>query len=108
KTILLPTDFSENAFNAIKYAVAMYRDESCEFLLLHAYNVNNYVEGSTFEAAPIEDKLEEAKEKSESRLNDLKNFLTSSNGNGIHKFLATAKNKSIIDAIQEEIKAKNV
>lgn len=108
KTILLPTDFSENALNAIKYAVAMYRDESCEFLLLHAYAVNGYVEGSTFEASPIETKLEEAKVKSEGKLNDLKNYLTSSNGNGNHKFLSTAKNQSIIDAIQEEIETKNV
>lgn len=108
KTILLPTDFSENALNAIKYAVAMYQDESCEFLLLHAYAVNNYVEGSTFEAAPINAKLEEAKVQSESKLNDLKSYLTSSNGKGNHNFLATAKNQSIIDAIHEEIETKDI
>ncbi len=108
KTILLPTDFSENALNAIKYAVAMYRGDSCQFLLLHAYEVNGYVEGSTFEASPIASKLEEAKQEHERALNDLKNYLTTSNGNGNHKFIIAAKNQTIIDAIREEIKTKDV
>lgn len=108
KTILLPTDFSENALNAIKYAVAMYRDEVCEFLLLHAYEVNSYVEGSTFEASPIASKLDEVKENSEDKLNDLKNFLTANNGKGNHKFHIVAKNRTIVDAIHEEINTGNI
>jgi nucleotide-binding universal stress UspA family protein len=108
KTILLPTDFSENALNAIKYAVAMYRDEACEFLLLHAYEVNRYVEGSTFEASPIASKLEEAKEKYERQLNDLKNNLIASNGKENHKFQIVTKNQTIIDALHEEINAKEI
>jgi nucleotide-binding universal stress UspA family protein len=108
KTILLPTDFSENALNAIKYTVAMYRDEVCEFLLLYAYEVNGYVEGSTFEASPIASKLEEAKQKFEGQLNDLKNSLAASNVKWNHKFSIAAKNQSIIDAIQEEIKIRDI
>jgi nucleotide-binding universal stress UspA family protein len=37
KHILLPTDFSDNAFNAIKYAVQLFKDEACKFYLLHTY-----------------------------------------------------------------------
>jgi nucleotide-binding universal stress UspA family protein len=37
KTILLPTDFSENARNAINYAVNLFGDEECLFILLNAY-----------------------------------------------------------------------
>lgn len=37
KNILLPTDFSENAWNAIKYAISMYADEECNFTLLNTY-----------------------------------------------------------------------
>ena len=36
-TILLPTDFSDNAFNAIRYALAFYQGEPCRFILFHAY-----------------------------------------------------------------------
>lgn len=37
KKIILPTDFSENAFNAIKYAAKLYKEETCTFYLMHAY-----------------------------------------------------------------------
>lgn len=39
KEILIPTDFSRNAWNALKYASAFYKDEDCHFLLLNAYEV---------------------------------------------------------------------
>lgn len=37
KRILLPTDFSDNAFNAIKYAVQLFENEACIFYLLNTY-----------------------------------------------------------------------
>ena len=37
KHILLPTDFSDNSWNAIAYAVQLYKDESCTFYLFNAY-----------------------------------------------------------------------
>lgn len=37
KKILLPTDFSENAFNAIRYAVQLFKNEECTFFLLNTY-----------------------------------------------------------------------
>jgi nucleotide-binding universal stress UspA family protein len=37
KKILLPTDFSENAYNAAKYAVQLFNGEECTFYLLNTY-----------------------------------------------------------------------
>ncbi|MEA1785189.1 universal stress protein [Arenibacter sp. GZD96] len=37
KKIILPTDFSENALNAIRYALQLYKNDSCMFFLLHTY-----------------------------------------------------------------------
>ena len=37
KTILLPTDFSENARNAMRYAIAMFCNEECRFILMNTY-----------------------------------------------------------------------
>ena len=37
KNILLPTDFSENSWNAISYALHLFKDEICKFHLLHPY-----------------------------------------------------------------------
>ena len=37
KKILLPTDFSENAYNAIRYAIQLFAQEECEFYFLNTY-----------------------------------------------------------------------
>ena len=37
KKILLPTDFSDNAFNAIEYALQLFEKEACTFYLLNIY-----------------------------------------------------------------------
>lgn len=37
KKILLPTDFSQNSFNAISYAVQLFKEERCVFYVLNTY-----------------------------------------------------------------------
>jgi len=37
RNILLPTDFSENAYNAIDYAINLFKDEECTLYLLNTY-----------------------------------------------------------------------
>ncbi len=44
KKILLPTDFSDNSWNAIKYALQLFKDEACNFLLLNTYTPIIYSE----------------------------------------------------------------
>ncbi|KAA1247386.1 universal stress protein [Aquimarina sp. RZ0] len=42
KKILLPTDFSGNSWNAIEYAVALFKNSVCTFFLLNAYSEIEY------------------------------------------------------------------
>ncbi|MGB5667295.1 MAG: universal stress protein [Maribacter sp.] len=37
KNILIPTDFSDNAWNAISYAMDFFKNEKCRFYFLHTY-----------------------------------------------------------------------
>lgn len=37
KRILLPTDFSDNSWNAIKYALQLFQSQECHFILLNTY-----------------------------------------------------------------------
>lgn len=39
KTILLPTDFSANSLNAVKYAFSIFGNEKMKFILLNAYRI---------------------------------------------------------------------
>ena len=42
KKILMPTDFSKNAWNAVRYASDLYKNEEVDFYLLHTFMVTNY------------------------------------------------------------------
>lgn len=57
KKILLPTDFSDNAWNAICYALEFFSNEKCEFQILHTYTPTFYridylLGGPSFSAIP--------------------------------------------------------
>lgn len=49
KRILLPTDFSDNAFNAITYAVRFFKDEKVTFYLLNTFTPVSYHTGYLIE-----------------------------------------------------------
>ena len=42
KKILIPTDFSKNAMNAIEYTLNSFEHEFCKFYFLHAYQQDVY------------------------------------------------------------------
>jgi nucleotide-binding universal stress UspA family protein len=57
RTILIPTDFSDNAWHAISYAMNFFKDETCTFYFLHTYSPAFYrmdyvVGGPSFSAIP--------------------------------------------------------
>ena len=37
KRIVLPTDFSDNSWNAIKYALQLFKGQECMFFLVNTY-----------------------------------------------------------------------
>ena len=43
KSILLPTDFSKNSVNAINYAMALFKDVSCNFYLLNVQKASSFI-----------------------------------------------------------------
>ncbi|MEL6810313.1 MAG: universal stress protein [Bacteroidota bacterium] len=59
KRIILPTDFSDNAFNAIRYAVKLYEGEACTFYLLNTFTPASTYVGvnmvNTYSALHLED-----------------------------------------------------
>ncbi|GLU43932.1 universal stress protein [Allomuricauda sp. NBRC 101325] len=39
KRVILPTDFSKNAWNAVTYALSIFKNTPCDFFILNAYQV---------------------------------------------------------------------
>ncbi|HAV54977.1 MAG TPA: universal stress protein, partial [Aequorivita sp.] len=64
KRILIPTDFSRNAWNAIKYAMELYKREPAEFFLLHTYYLSGYSKENLLSPEPTEEALQKVREAS--------------------------------------------
>ena len=50
--ILIPTDFSKNATQALHYALELYKNEHCDFYLLNVFSVENNIMDSLMKMDP--------------------------------------------------------
>lgn len=106
KNILLPTDFSQNAANAVRYIIDMYKDDECVFTFLHSYKVNDYEEGSLLTPIPRPGLMEAAQREKSARLQKLVNDIEGKNSN--HSFEIISANKSLVNTVKEQVKKKEI
>jgi len=106
--VVLPTDFSENAFHAISYAVKLLENSTCIFYLVHAYTPAvyrvDYTLGSPGQLGLPDDeryRAEEALEKTRKRIKE--QFDVSK-----HTFVAHAAFNSLADEIDSIAQKENV
>ncbi|REG89886.1 universal stress protein [Winogradskyella sediminis] len=102
KHILLPTDFSENAFSAALYAIKLYEKEQCTFHLLHSSRMKVSLMSS------MSNKLIRVlADKARKDLADLKAKIEKHSTNSNHSFeviLSTNDLNSSIEAIIDKVK----
>lgn len=70
-SILLPTDFSENSWNAISYALEFFKYQKTEFYLMHAYQNEFYDHDELTSRDVYEDVLGNVKNQSQKNLDNL-------------------------------------
>ncbi|MFS4491266.1 universal stress protein [Maribacter sp. 2308TA10-17] len=103
KRILLPTDFSKNALNAIRYALDLYRDQNCDFYFLNAYQVNGYSIDTFMVPEPGERAFETAKLESHKGFEKLMDILELHNHNPKHVYHTISTFNSLLQAIKSTI-----
>lgn len=103
KRILLPTDFSKNALNAIRYALDLYKDQSCDFYFLNAYQVNGYSIDTFMVPEPGEKAYEAARQESEKGFEKLMDILALHNDNPKHQYHTISTFNSLLHAIKTTI-----
>ena len=87
KRILLPTDFSENAYNAISYAVQLYKDIKCKFYILHTYTPVSISAGRMVDNYSSFDLQDITKETAERKLKGIEDRLKTEFNNANHTFI---------------------
>ncbi|WP_299668128.1 universal stress protein [uncultured Polaribacter sp.] len=103
RRILLPTDFSKNAQNAMDYAINLYKDEVCEFCILNTYEIEPY----TMELTAIRD-LKKSKRKSNIGLIHVLKRLLNTNKVTNHKFHIISECGSLISVIKEVVDKRDI
>lgn len=108
KNILLPTDFSRNAWNATLYARELFKNETCNFFLMNAFR-NTYVALGDMDAPATGGKFyETAKEISDEGLNKaLQRLLLKPRYNN-HNYHTLSYFDNPLDAIKQVVDEKDI
>lgn len=109
KSILLPTDFSENSWNAIQYALSFFENSICHFFILHVNRLGNIASVDTsYITTPetIEDvQTKLAKKKLRELLKRISRELPH---NKKHKFYTITDYNFFIESIRNHVQEKNI
>lgn len=108
KRILLPTDFSKNALNAIRYALNLYGNQCCDIYFLNAYQVHGYSIDSMMVPEPGEKFYEAAKKRSEDGFDRLEEILKLHGKNEKHTYHTISTYNSLLHAIKSNIAKKDI
>ncbi|WP_299215174.1 universal stress protein [uncultured Aquimarina sp.] len=108
KKILLPTDFSKNAWNAISYAIELYKNEECDFYILNVFNATGYALESMMIPEPGEKKYDEAKERSEKGLSKVLERLSFRDDRPNHKFFMVSQFNSLLEGIKDLVDKQDI
>lgn len=108
KKILLPTDFSKNSWNAIVFAVELYKNQECEFYILNTFNATGYALDSMMVPEPGERIYEELKEKSDKGLAKILERLGIREENSNHKYIAVSQFNTLLEAIRDMVEKKDI
>ncbi|MGB7785043.1 MAG: universal stress protein [Salinimicrobium sp.] len=108
KNILLPTDFSENAYNAVKFAVQLFKDEECRFFLLNTYTPVLYDNEYLVYSASQPTLTEIYRNNSAKGLERVVRRVKRNFHNDLHSFEKLSSFNLLSDEIKEIVKEKNI
>lgn len=109
RKILLPTDFSKNAWNAIVFALGLYKKDNCDFYILNVFSIagnimDNLINQESGNAAYHEAKLES--ENGLAKILDMISFRDEDNPK--HHFLSISTFNNPIEAIKNIVEEKDI
>lgn len=106
--ILIPTDFSDNAFNAISYALAFFKYQKAEFYFMHAYEAEVYNHEELLSRTDFKNIVERVKLESEENLASLLNTVKEISPNPNFKYFTIAAYSSLLDEADLIVDGKNI
>ncbi|AOW22054.1 universal stress protein [Urechidicola croceus] len=108
KNILIPTDFSDNSWNAIEYALNFFENSTCNFYILHIDRISDFVGGES-PYIPTEEIIDKVFTKpSKEKLEQLLKKIDKLPLNPKHRFFTQTDYNLFIDSIRSHVAEKKI
>jgi nucleotide-binding universal stress UspA family protein len=108
RKILVPTDFSENAMNALQYALELFKYDVSEFFIMHAYQDEVYAEASLINKKPIDEINKIISNKSLKQLENTLKKINKISPNPRHSYNILSSNNILIDEVDKIVDDENI
>ncbi len=108
KHVLIPTDFSSNAFNAVKYAFALFQNQECTFHIYHAYYIVASAQGNPMFPVPDELEYRAARQERNQEMETLKKNIATLSKNEKHQIIFDFEYGFLTDLIKEKVEKENI
>ncbi len=108
RKVLIPTDFSENAFNAITYALELLKYDQTEIYLVHAYADEVYENKAINARALFEEVKGQVHLKAETELAETVIRMKEISPNPKHTIITKASFGTLIDVVNDVVESENI
>lgn len=108
KRILIPTDFSQNAFNAINYAMALFKNQQCDFLILNSYYHSGFSKENLLSPEPTKEAAKEIQTRSLENMQKLKGEMNVFTTNPLHTFTYLNEFGPFFEVMEKTVEKESV
>lgn len=108
RKILIPTDFSKNAMNAIRYALELFKYEISEFYIMHTYLDEIYADDTLFLQKNIDEITKIMSDRSETNLKETIKEINKFSLNPKHIYNYISANSTLIDETDQVVNKKEI
>jgi nucleotide-binding universal stress UspA family protein len=108
KKIMIPTDFSETALNALNYAGKLLKNDLCTFYILHAYQQEIYESNTLINEENLAEITKTVQKKAQENLEKLLKQIKAFPKNVKHHYKVISANNILIDEVDNIVDVKDI
>lgn len=108
RNVLVPTDFSFNAMNALKYALELFKYEICEVFIMHAYQDEIYEDDKSLSREMLYDITNRISKRSQLELENIVKEIQIEFSNPRHTYNIISANNMLLDEADQVVDEKNI
>lgn len=108
RKILIPTDFSENAMNALQYACELFKYDVSEFFIMHAYQDEIYADEALLTRETFDEVTKIISGRSQLQLEDILKQIHETSPNPRHTYNIVSANSMLIDEADKIVTEEDI